>query len=352
MRKPLQGVRVVSLAQQYPGPFATLLMSDLGAQVVQVEHPNGDPTRRHAAFYESVNRNKSGVCLDLKTPEGQRRLAELLSECDIFVEGFRPGTADRLGVGYKALAERYPRLIYVSVSAFGQTGPYRDRPAHDLSIQAISGMLWGHERAAVDPPYIGHADLVAGLFAAFGAVSALHQRAATGNGTYVDVAMADCLVSWMTAIVGPAMNGAALNEPNQPGYGAFECADGRWLTLSVIEEEHFWQALVRLLGLSELSEVTYHERAQRCAELGERLAFAVRARPRDAWAAEFDRVGVAWSPVLSPIEVATDAHFNARDMFVRLATPEGERRFVAQPLKFEGLRLQPERPAPPLRQPS
>jgi len=224
---------VVSLAQQYPGPFATLLMSDLGADVVQVEHPRGDPTRRHAAFYESVNRNKAGVCLDLKTEEGRVKLAGLLDDCDIFLEGFKPGTADRLGVGYPALCELYPRLIYVSISAFGQTGPYRDRPAHDLSIQAISGMLWGHESGALAAPYIGHADLVAGMFAAFGAVSALQLRHVTGKGTYVDVAMADCLVSWMTAIVGPAMNGAGFNEPNQPGYGAFRCADDRWLTLSV-----------------------------------------------------------------------------------------------------------------------
>lgn len=352
MRKPLEGVRVVSLAQQYPGPFATLLMSDLGADVVQVEHPRGDPTRRHAAFYESVNRNKSGVSLDLKTDEGREQLAGLLRNCDIFLEGFKPGTADRLGVGYAALCERYPHLIYVSISAFGQTGPYRDRPAHDLSIQAISGMLWGHESGALAPPYIGHADLVAGMFAAFGAVSALHLRNATGKGTYVDVAMADSLVSWMTAIIGPAMNGAGFNEPNQPGYGAFRCADDRWLTLSVIEEEHFWRPMVRILGLPELAGVQFEERAARCGELTERIASVIRTRALDAWAAEFDQAGVAWSPVLSPAQVASDPHFNARDMFVRLTGAGGEHRYVAQPLKFEGLRLQPDRLAPPLRQPS
>jgi len=352
MRKPLEGVRVVSLAQQYPGPFATLLMSDLGADVVQVEHPRGDPTRRHAAFYESVNRNKAGVCLDLKTEEGRVKLAGLLDDCDIFLEGFKPGTADRLGVGYPALCELYPRLIYVSISAFGQTGPYRDRPAHDLSIQAISGMLWGHESGALAAPYIGHADLVAGMFAAFGAVSALQLRHVTGKGTYVDVAMADCLVSWMTAIVGPAMNGAGFNEPNQPGYGAFRCADDRWLTLSVIEEEHFWQPLVRILGMPELAAVGFEERAARCGELTEQIASAIRMRPLDAWAAEFDQAGVAWSPVLSPSQVAADPHFNARDMFVRLDSASDNARYVAQPLKFEGLRLQPERPAPQLRRPS
>ena len=347
--KPLAGLRVVSLAQQYPGPFATMLMADLGAEVVQVERaPDGDPARRNAAFFEAINRNKDSVCLDLKSAAGMEHLMELLQGCDIFLEGFRVGAAQRLGLGHERLLEMFPQLIYVSISAFGQDGPYRDRPAHDLSIVGMSGMLWQRAASALEAPYVGHADLVAGMFAAFGAVSALQQRQRTGKGCYLDVAMADCMVSWMTGVVGPAMNGASLNEPCWPGYNSFECADGRWLTLSVIEEDHFWQGLCTAIGRGDLAGLAFEARNARHAELTGVIARAIRSQPLSHWSSALDAAGVAWGPVLSPSEVADDPHFRARDMIVALDTPHGSRRFVSQPLKFKGMRLVPEKGAPDL----
>lgn len=347
MSKPLEGIRVISLAQQYPGPFATMLMADLGAEVTLVEHPaGGDPTRRHPAFFESLNRNKDSVSLDLKSDTGRALLMQMLEGCDVFLEGFRPGTAARLGVAYDDLAERFPRLVYLSISAFGQTGPYRDRPAHDLSIQAIGGLLWGRESTALAPPYIGHADLVAGMFAAFGAVSGLQQRVRTGRGTCVDVSMADCLVSWMTGLIGPAMNGSPPNEPSYPGYGAFQCSDGTWLTLSVLQEDNLWRALAAVFELGDLAALSAEERARRNAELTQLLSGRVATRPRDEWAAELDARGVAWGPVLSPTEMADDPHFAARGLFVTLPTRQGSARFIAQPLQFDGRPLGPEKPAP------
>ena len=349
MSKPLEGVRVISLAQQYPGPFATMLLADLGADVTLVEHPaGGDPTRRHPAFFESLNRNKDSVSLDLKSEAGRARLMGMLDGCDVFLEGFRPGTAARLGVAYDDLAVHFPRLVYVSISAFGQTGPYRDRPAHDLSIQAIGGLLWGRESTALAPPYIGHADLVSGIFAAFGAVSGLQQRERTGRGTCVDVSMADCLVTWMTGLIGPAMNGSPSNEPSYPGYGAFQCADGAWLTLSVLQEDNLWQGLAAALELGDLSALPAAKRVQRKTELTQLLVTRLATRSRDAWAAELDARGVAWGPVLSPTEIASDPHFAARGLFVTLPTAAGKTCFVAQPLQFDGLSLGPEKPAPAL----
>lgn len=349
MGKPLEGIRVVSLAQQYPGPFATMLLADLGAAVTLVEHPDGgDPTRRHPAFFESLNRNKDSVSLDLKQPGDRTQLMRMLDGCDVFLEGFRPGTAARLGVAYDDLSAAFPAIVYLSISAFGQTGPYRDRPAHDLSIQAIGGLLWGRERTALAPPYIGHADLVAGMFAAFGAVVGLQQRASTGRGTFVDVSMADCLVTWMTGLIGPAINGAPPNEPAYPGYGAFECADGAWLALSVLQEDRLWQVLARALELEDLVALPAHERASRNAELTALLASRIAMRARSEWAREFDARGVAWGPVLAPAEIAADPHFSARRLFVSLPSTGASTRFVAQPLKFDGQAYGPDRPAPSL----
>lgn len=347
--KPLAGIRVISMAHQYPGPYATMLMADLGADVIIVENPDGgDPARRDPAFFDAVNRNKRSVVLDLKTGDGRSKALELVRDADIFLEGFKPGTVERLGMSYETIVKINPDIIYVSISAYGQTGPYRDRPAHDISIQAMGGMLAGKEESALHPPYFGHADVVAGVYAAFGAVAALNGRATGGSGVHIDVSMADCMVSWMMAIVGPVMNGAATNEPSFPGYGLFRCADGRWLSVSVMQEAGLWRSLAEAVGRPDLREIPADARQARRAELDGLLQDIFSTRDRDTWAVVLDRHNVAWAPVNTPDEVAADPHFRAREMFARIEREHGFRGYVAQPLKFEGMALSPERPSPEL----
>lgn len=347
----LKGIRILSLAEQYPGPYATLLLADLGAEVIMIERPgSGDPSRMAPDFFKSLARNKYSMCLDLKDEQGRRELFKMLEWTDVVVEGFRPGVMRRLGLDYEAVALVNPEVVYVSISGFGQDGPYRDRLAHDLSYQAISGMLFDREGKDVVPPAVSFADLTAGTFAAFAIMTALFDRERTGRGRYVDVAMADCLVSWMMTYLGPlANNGAPLLAMNEPAYGAFCCADGLVLTLSIAHEDHFWRPLCDLLGFPDKKELHHHERIARRQELRALLQGAIGAKPRTFWETEFDRSGIPWSPLLGLAEVIKDPHFRARGMFAEVRRPDGSvEHHVVQPIKFAGAITELRLPAPDL----
>jgi crotonobetainyl-CoA:carnitine CoA-transferase CaiB-like acyl-CoA transferase len=339
---PLVGLRIVSLAEQYPGPYATLLMADLGAEVILVERPQGgDPARQFESFHAALNRNKRAVAIDLKDDAGREALRGLIRSADVLLEGFRPGTMARLGFGYDDCARLNPALVYVSISGFGQVGPYRDRPAHDISYQAIAGLLFRQARSGVPEPAgdLAIGDLSSAMFATVGTLAALHERARTGRGQHVDVSMTDGLVSWMTVMVGPTLNGTAPADIGaEPGYGAFRCADGRLLTLSIAHEDWFWRPLCGLLGMPDAAGLGHDARIAQADALQARIAAAIAAAPRDDWARRLDAAAIPWGPVNDFDEVAADPHFRARGMFRAVpARDGGERWHVAQPLVFSGL---------------
>ena len=341
MSLPLAGIRVISLAEQYPGPYATLLLSDLGADVILVERPGaGDPARQFPAFHGALNRGKRSVALDLKSVEGKLNLRRLVASADVLMEGFRPGTMARLGFGHEAMAELNPRMVYVSISGFGQDGPYRDRPAHDISYQALAGFLFRHaEQGSVeDPGSIAIGDLSSGMFAAVGTLAALFERARTGEGKYVDVSMTDGLVSWMSVMLGPVMNGAPLADIGaEPAYGVFKCADGRLLTLSIAHEDWFWRPLCELLGMPDAAGFNRSERVARGDALRGKVAAVLATRDRTDWAQKLDAAGIPWGPVNSLSEGTADPHFRARGLFREVADGNGGRsHHVAQPLIFSG----------------
>lgn len=346
MRLPLEGLRVVSLAGQYPGPYATLLMADMGAEVILVEHPSGgDPARQFPGFHAALNRNKKSVTADLKTPAGRATLERLLDGADILLEGFRPGVMERLGFGQQDVLKRYPRLIYVSISGFGQTGPYSQRPAHDLSYQALAGMLFDQVHRggqdAVSEVAIG--DLSAGLFATVGALAALNARHHTGQGTYIDVSMTDGLASLMTVMLGPILNGITPSIISlEPAYGVFKCADGRFLTLSIAHEDVFWNSLCEVLGLQGAVGLRHQERVKKSEQLRAAIAAALSERNMQEWGEDFDQADIPWAPVNDLDEVIADPHFKARGLFQALDGSGGQPVWhVAQPLVFNG-----ERPGP------
>lgn len=338
----LDGIRILSLAEQYPGPYATLLLADLGADVILIERPGvGDPARQFSAFHAALNRNKRSVALDLKTDAGRRDLLDLVEDADVLIEGFRPGTLERLGFGYGTLSARNPRLIYASISGFGQSGPYRDRPAHDLSYQATAGLLHrSAETGRLDQPTdIAIGDLSSGMFAAIGVLAALHERSRTNKGRYIDVSMTDGLVSWMSVMAGPLVNGAALADIDaEPAYGLFHAGDGRPLSLSIAHEDWFWRPLCDLLGMQDCAGLDRAARTARRSELRERIAGALARDTREAWGTKFDAAGIPWGPVNSIEEVTADPHFKARGMFADIAGEGGTLRYVAQPLVFDGKR--------------
>lgn len=353
MKRLLDGVRVISLAEQYPGPYATLLMGDLGADVIQVERPeSGDPARQFPEFHASINRGKRSICLDLKTDAGRQTLRELIATADVLFEGFRPGTMKRLGFGPDDVAAINPRTVYVSISGFGQAGPWRDRPAHDHSYQAMAGFMFRDAEAGRlsrgDEIPVG--DLSSAMFAAFGAVSGLFARQTTGKGTYIDVSMTDGLVSWMSVFLSPALNGARSEEiGNEPAYGSFACGDGLLVSLSIAHEDWFWRPFCSLLGMDDAADYPRPRRVTEAASLAERIAGALATKPRAEWGALFDKAGIPWGPVNTLDEVIADPHFNERGLFHTVTEADGtERRYVAQPLVINGEHPGPDRGVPGL----
>jgi crotonobetainyl-CoA:carnitine CoA-transferase CaiB-like acyl-CoA transferase len=349
MKGPFEGVRVLSLAEQYPGPYATVLMADLGADVILIERPaGGDPARAFPDFFAAISRNKRSACIDLKSAKGKDQLKQLVTTADVLLEGFRPGTMARLGVAYADLEPVNPRLVYASISGFGQSGPYRDRVAHDLSYQAISGLLFADE--APRTPAVSYADLAGAMFTAFAIATALFGRERTGKGTYIDVSMTDCLVSWMNVYIDPKMNcGAPITAHAEPGYGAFRCADGSTLTLSIAHEDHFWRLLCVALALPELQALHHQERVGRSNELRHLLQSRLSKQPLEHWARILDEKGIPWSPLNDLGKVIEDPHFRERGLFASVRRGDGTmERHVRQPLQFSAYGTAIKRPVPRL----
>jgi crotonobetainyl-CoA:carnitine CoA-transferase CaiB-like acyl-CoA transferase len=350
----LDGVRVLSLAEQYPGPYATLVLADLGADVILVERPGGgDPARGFGPFFEAVNRGKRSVALDLKRPGGRETLLRLARDADVVMEGFRPGTLDRLGVGYDDVRAVNDSVVYVSISGFGQDGPYRDRPAHDASYQATAGMLWERDAAgeAGPSPSLQVGDLSGAMFALSGTLAALFDRERSGRGAHVDVSITDGLVSWMTTALVPVVNGLGPpGFPQEPGYALYRTADGKLISLGIAHEDWFWVPFCTATGLDDLAELTSPERLARYEELAQRIEAAIATRTRDEWSAAFDAAGVPFGPVHSLEEVARDPHIQARGLLVEVPA-DGEtpaRVHVRQPIRFHGHESGPTRHAPRL----
>lgn len=334
---PLAGLRVLSLAEQYPGPYATLLLADLGADVILVERPDsGDPTRRHPGLFASLGRNKRSVALDLKSPQERARFLELVDTADVVMEGFRPGVMARLGLDAQALRARKPSLIYVSISSFGQTGPMAAVAGHDLSIQAVAGMVNvppGREETAT-LPVLPLADIASGMFAALSVTTALAGRRRSGDGCSVDVSMLDAMVSWMTPFLMPGMNQLAVRPlpPEDPGYGLFATANGGQLTLSIAGEDHMWQALCGILELDDLAMLSDAVRSAQRAQIVPRLRDAIRGWPLNALCEQLTTARIAFAPVQRGDDVLNHPQVQARGLVVE---HEGQR-YIRQPLLFNG----------------
>ncbi|MGE8452043.1 MAG: CaiB/BaiF CoA transferase family protein [Pseudomonadales bacterium] len=349
-RGPLEGTLVLSLAEQLPGPYATMILADLGAEVIQIERPGiGDPARAFPDYYAAISRNKKSACLDLKSERDRETFYKLAARADVVMEGFSPGTTARLGVEYEQLQKINPRLIYVSISGFGQTGPHRSRPAHDLSFQAIAGALSGiTEKDKL--PNIPLGDMTAATFSALAVTTALAARAVSGRGTYVDVSMADCLTSWMTPFLVPALNGGnQIDVTESPGYGVFRCGDGLMVSLSIAHEDHFWVRLCATLDLPEVEELVHAERMRNQAELREKIAKKLHGKARPHWSRLFDLHGIPWSPVYTLDEVRQDPQIASRGLFEDVSCGDGRTQVhVRQPLKFSDYGLGSLTPAPKL----
>jgi crotonobetainyl-CoA:carnitine CoA-transferase CaiB-like acyl-CoA transferase len=306
----LADLRVLDLSVWRPGPYATQLLAELGADVLKVEPPGGDPMRTYPELFLSLNANKRSVLIDLKAASGRSRAMELAADADVVVEGFRPGVADRLGVGYASVREINPSVIYCSISGLGQTGPLAAAPGHDLDYQAWAGVL-APDGGPPIVPAIPVADLAGGMAAALAICAAFVGRRGTGQGERIDVAMSDVLATW-TGAVRPRAIGTETGVSGVPGYGTFETADGGHIALGVLTEDHFWSSLCDALEMQSERDLRFSERSGRVAELQELVAAAVSRRYRDELVAALLARDVPVAPVLSRSEMLEQRHFRER----------------------------------------
>jgi crotonobetainyl-CoA:carnitine CoA-transferase CaiB-like acyl-CoA transferase len=311
----LSGIRVLDFSIWRPGPYATQLLAELGADVVKVEPPGGDPMRAYPALFARINVNKRSIVLDLKSDTGQQRARELAAEADVAIEGYRPGVAARLGVGYDQLSAINPSLVYCSVSGMGQDGALALASGHDLNYQAWSGGLAPDGGVPKISP-LPIADLAGGMAAAFAICAAVVRQLRTGEGEYIDVAMADVLATWTGAEL-PTATGVDPAARGVPGYGTFATADENFVALGVLTEDHFWRALCDALGIDAFRDLGFTDRMARLDELQATIAHAIRQRSRDELVTALLAVHVPVAPILDRAEMVQLEHFHERAVVTR-----------------------------------
>ena len=334
---PLAGLTIVDLTRVLSGPYCTMQLADMGARVIKVEHPDGgDDTRAwgppflngESTYFLSINRNKESVTIDFKQPAGRELLERLIARADVLVENFRPGALGRQGLDYATLSGRHPRLIYASLSGYGQTGPRAPAPGYDAVLQGEGGLM-SLTGAAGGPPFrlgVAVADIVTGLFAAQGILLALVAREKTGRGQQVDVAMLDSVAAMLTyqaGIVfatGQSPGRLGNRHPSIAPYDTFDTSDGP-IVIAVGNDEQ-WQRFCRVVGLDALRDdprfATNEERVRHYEALVLMVAPRLRQRTRAEWTSALVTAGVPSGPVRSVDEVLADPQLAARGMLARL----------------------------------
>ncbi len=332
---PLEGIRVLDLTRLAPGPFCTMLLGDLGADVVVVEEPPGvgrrfdAGTNERAQAFNALARNKRSVGLNLKDPKAQEAFLCMVEKADVVVEGFRPGVVKRLGVDYETVSKRNPRIIYCSLSGFGQTGPYASLVGHDINYISVGGALgmigWPGQPPAIPMNIV--ADFAGGgLYAAFGILAAVIARGTTGRGQWVDMAMSDGVTSLITFIANQYFAGGHVPQPGAdflngavPAYHVYETSDGKWLSVGCLEP-WFWSELCKALGCEEF--IPHQSNRERFPEMFGFLRGKFREKTRDEWFEELRQRDICIAPVLALDEVFEDPHVQARGMVAELPHPE------------------------------
>ena len=326
----LEGLRVVDLSLFLPGPLMTQFMADHGAEVIKVESlREGEPNRGIgekrggvSVYFANTHRGKKSLALNLKDPAGIEVLMRLAEKSDVLVEAFRPGVADRLGIGYRQVAARAPRIVYTSIAAFGQSGPYRDLAAHDLATEAMTGVLSLNRGADGKPaiPALANADMLASMMALSGVLMALLRRKETGRGDYLDIAMADCLLACLPNNMGTAMAGRrqpVLAEERALGgnalYNIYETSDGDFIVLAG-QERKFAANLLGALGRPELVELCELPPGRGQDPVREFLREAFRKKSKQEWIEWFRGRDIAFAPMQTLPEALEDPHFRARGM--------------------------------------
>ncbi len=363
--KPLAGLKVFDLTRVMAGPFCTALLADLGAEVIKLEPPQGDDYRHigpfvqgESALFTLMNRGKQSLVLDLKEPKAQEAARKIALQCDVVVENFRPGVASRLGLGPELRAEK-PGLIYASISGFGQTGPAAHLPAYDLVAQAMSGLMAATGEDGGAPLKVGesYGDLMAGLYASWAILAALHRRSVSGEGAALDVAMFDALFSLLPTshavqfYAGKAPARVGNRHPLSTPFGCFATADGQ-AVIAVLGDRQ-WQALCALIGAEEAARdprlATDEGRTKAEPEVKALIEAWSRRLTTAETVAALSAAGIPTAPIQSLEEAANSPHAEARGLVTDLPHPIlGTARTIGQPVRFDGEKPIAPRSAPTL----
>jgi crotonobetainyl-CoA:carnitine CoA-transferase CaiB-like acyl-CoA transferase len=368
MSAPLEGIRVIELARILAGPWAGQTLADLGADVIKVEAPEGDDTRRWgppfieaggektAAYFHAANRGKRSITCDFRTSDGQEVVRRLVAEADVVIENFKVGGLEKYGLDYASLRQVNPRLIYCSITGFGQTGPYAHRAGYDFIIQGMSGLMSVTGPADGQPQKVGVAvtDVFTGVYAATAILAALVQRGRTGEGQQIDMALLDVATSimanqamnYLASGKAPGLMGNA--HPNLAPYAVFDCKDG-WLILATGNDGQY-QRLCRILGLGDMATdpkfLTNADRIANRAEMTDRITAATKTWAKADLLAACEAEGVPAGPINDMAEVFADPQIVARGLQIAPGGLPG----VRSPMTFSGAELALDRPAPRLSQ--
>ncbi len=363
---PLCGITVIDLTRILAGPYCTMVLADLGAQIIKVETPGPGDDARHigpfkggkSAYFMSLNRGKKSIALDLKEGGDRETFERLLARADVLVENFRPGTLEAMGYGWDALHARYPRLIYAAVSGFGHSGPLAARPAYDLVVQAMGGIMGLTGHPGGPPTRVGTSigDIAAGLFTAIGVNAALFHRALSGEGVMIDVAMLDCQLAILEnalaryAATGEVPEPLGARHPSITPFDAFRTKDGYIVVAA--GNDRLFAGLCESIGRRELADNplfgTNELRTQHAAALKDELESALAAKTCAEWLAVLEAAGIPCGPINTIAEVLDSAQLAARNMIVTVEDPKAGTLTVAgNPIKMSGFPDPPTREAAP-----
>jgi crotonobetainyl-CoA:carnitine CoA-transferase CaiB-like acyl-CoA transferase len=351
----LDGIKILDLSFQVPGPYCTMLLADMGAEVIKIEQPGiGDFARLMPFLFNSINRNKKSMVLDMKSPAAKEIFCKLSEKSDVIVEGFRPGVAKRLGVDYETIKEINPKIIYCSITGYGQDGPYQNISGHDINYLGISGLLslGANLKEGAEQPGIPIGDLAGSMFAAISILSAIINRGKTGQGQYIDVSMTDGVFSWISASLIAGLqeidNAQSLYFPH---YGIFKTSDDKFVTLGIVHEEHFWKNLCSVIDLGEFKNLQMLDRIAKREDIFKAINCAFMTKTRDEWVDIFTKADVPFGPVLTVEESFAHPQIKHRDLVYNIDDPvQGKIRQRGFPVKFAGSKERRSIPPPLLGQ--
>lgn len=353
--KPLSDVTVLDLSRVLAGPYCTMMLGDLGAEVIKVERPGiGDETRQwgppdaggEAAYYLCVNRNKRGLTVNLKVPEGQEIIRQLAKKSDVVIENYKVGTLQKMGLGYEDLEKNNPGLIYCSITGFGQNGPYKDKPGYDFMIQGMGGIMSFTGDPDGPPMKVGVAivDITAGLFACSSILAALRHREKTKRGQYIDISLLDSMIAWLANVGSNYLISHEIpirygnGHPNIVPYEPFNTKDGTYIILAVGNDKQ-WQKFCAFAGMDALASdprfATNPQRVRNRKALIPIIADIMLNRPGAEWLRELDSLQIPCGPINTLDKVFSDPQVLARDMVAEVPHPTAKTvKMVPSPMKL------------------